>query len=316
MLSAFDTQNIALPNRSKRWEEIISTTYFPLELEFKQPQHFNGALTIWQLGPISLSLLSSESLLYRRTKQHLFKEGDENYLITIPIESEINFSQCGREVNCKPGGFILERSDEPYVFNYPHRNSLWVLKVKANTLRSRIREPDRFATLQFDAESSVGALFVDMIKLVPARYPVLDQEAKDVLGNQLIDLLVLSLKSDERSLGSNQSSVREAHLSRIESYIRNNLADPLLDPDQIANACGFSLRYLHALFRDTNQSVSQWIRCQRLEQCKQTLLEVNTPLSIAEVAYRWGFNDQAQFSRLFKQAFGLTPRDYRKHNTN
>ena len=78
MLSAFDTQNIALPHGSKRWEEIISTTYFPLELEFKKPQHFNGALTIWQLGSINLSLLSSESLLYRRTKQHLFKEGTTN----------------------------------------------------------------------------------------------------------------------------------------------------------------------------------------------------------------------------------------------
>lgn len=190
-----------------------------------------------------------------------------------------------------------------------------MLKVDTRSLSSRIRNPDRFATLQFDATSSVGALFLDMIKLVPSRYAKLTQETREVLGNQLIELLVLSLKSDERSLASTNSSVREAHLSRIETYIRKHLSEPNLDPDQIATACGISLRYLHALFRDTNQSVGQWIRSQRLDQCQQALLEVNSHYSIAEIAYRWCFNDQVQFSRLFKSSYGLSPRDYRRRAT-
>lgn len=312
MYSEFFTHEIAAPKRSTRWKEIISTTYFPLELEFKKPLSFNGSLAIWQLGPISLSLLSSEALLFRRTKQHLFKEGEDDYLITIPLEATVNFSQCGRQVHCKKGGFILERSDEPYEFSYENTNKLWVLKVNARLLKSKIREPDRFSTLQFDATSSVGALFLDMIKLIPNRYSQLEQEAQKMLGNQLIELLVLCLKGDSRCLGSSQSSVREAHLSRIENYIRSNLSEPDLDPEQIARSCDISLRYLHALFRDTNQSVGQWIRSQRLEQCKDNLSETNNPLSIAEIAYRWGFNDQAQFSRLFKSCYGMSPRDFRQ----
>jgi AraC-like DNA-binding protein len=33
---------------------------------------------------------------------------------------------------------------------------------------------------------------------------------------------------------------------------------------------------------------------------------------MAEIAYRFGFCDQAQFSRLFKAKFGLSPSDWRK----
>jgi AraC-like DNA-binding protein len=35
------------------------------------------------------------------------------------------------------------------------------------------------------------------------------------------------------------------------------------------------------------------------------------PVSIAEICDRRGFADQAYFSRIFKQQFGASPRDYR-----
>lgn len=37
-------------------------------------------------------------------------------------------------------------------------------------------------------------------------------------------------------------------------------------------------------------------------------------LTIAEVAYKCGFSDPRYFSRIFKQAYGLTPSDYRRQN--
>lgn len=316
MHALFGTSDVAANQRSNRWSQIISTTYFPLDLCYLDAPRFNGKLAIWNLGPIGLSRLSSDALSYRRTREHLFRDGDEHYLITIPVVSEVYFSQCGKEVKCKPGGFILERSDEPYQFGYGKSNDLWVLKVKESVLKGHVLSPDRFCSLQFDATSSISALFLDMIKLVPERYSQLDKSAKELIGQQLIDLLVLALKSDGRILNSNTSTVREAHLSRIESYIRTHITDSNLDPENIAGGCGISLRYLHSLFRDTNQTVSQWIRSQRLELCRETLNMSSNYQTIAEIAYHWGFNDQAQFSRLFKCAFGVTPKEFRNECSN
>ncbi len=150
-----------------------------------------------------------------------------------------------------------------------------------------------------------------MLHLIPSHFENMTREAHGYLGLQLVDLLVLALKSDERALFSNASAVREAHLSRIEQFVRANLTDQDLGPERVAGACGISIRYLHELFRDTNQTLGQWVREQRLAAARRAIEDRHNNQTIAEIAYRWGFTDQAQFSRLFRAAFGATPSECR-----
>jgi AraC-like DNA-binding protein len=316
MKTTITTSRTAPYERSRHWHEAIATAYFPLDLDFRNPDSFTGDLAIWELGDVSLSRLTSEALRYRRLPRHFKAEGEEHFLITIPARSEIFFSQCGKDVRCTPGGFILERSHEPYEFSHAEAADLWVMKVEAKALAGRIRQPDRFCSLQFDAANGAGGLFSDMLPLIPGRFDAMELETRSTVGRQLLDLLALALKADERTLTSGNSTIREAHLTRIDSFIRKRLGDCDLDPDGIASGCGISTRYLHELFRDTNQTLSSWIRDQRLEACREMLADSSNRQTVAEIAYRWGFSDQAQFSRAFKAHFGAPPKDYREQARN
>ncbi len=298
--------------RSRHWHDAIAATYFPLDLTFREPDHFSGEISSWYLGNnVSLSRLTSEALRYQRLPQHFRAERDEHFLVTVPAQSEVFFSQCGKDVRCNPGGFILERSHEPYEFSHGEAADLWVVKVEAKALGGRIRQPDRFCSLQFNAAEGAGGLFADMLHLIPHRFDAMSPETRNTVGLQLIDLLVLALRADERTLTSGTSSVRVAHLTRIESFVRRNLGSNELSPEAIARGCGMSTRYLHELFRDTNQTVGSWVRDQRLEACREALSDPGNSMTVAEIAYRWGFSDQAQFSRNFKTHFGVSPKDYR-----
>lgn len=299
-------------DRSRHWHEAIASAYFPLDLKFRNADSFSGDLTIWQFGGVSISRLTSDGLRYLRLPHHFRSTREEEYLITVPARAEVFFSQCGSEVRCAPGGFILERSHEPYEFSHDDPADLWVLKVEAQALSDRVRGPDRFCSLQFDAGNGAGGLFTDMLHLLPARFDTMSEEARTTVGQQLTDLLVLAIKADDRTLTSGNSTVRNAHLMRIETYIRNNLRDFRLDPDRIARGCGISTRYLHELFRDTNQTVGSWIRDQRLAACRATLEDLANTQTAAEIAYRWGFSDQTQFSRAFKAHYGLPPGEFRE----
>lgn len=312
--SVISTNGITVASRSRHWHEAIAGTYFPLELTFGKPETFDGELTIWDLGVLSLSKLRSQPLKYDRLPRHVSKETEEQFLITVPERSEISFSQCGTEVRCNPGGFIVERSHEPYEFTHTQAADLWVIKIDGKALGSRIRSPDRFCSLQFDATSGAGGLFIDMLRLIPKRFDTMGEESRLAVGQQLTDLLVLSLQEDDRTLTSGGSSVREAHLTRIESVVRRSLHDPGLDPDQIASRCGISTRYLHQLFRDTNQTLGQWIRDQRLNACREALSDPSNKQTISEIAYSFGFSDHAQFSRAFRNQFGFSPKDFRSMN--
>jgi AraC-like DNA-binding protein len=311
MKSTLSTSGTAPQDRSRFWHETIASTYFPLDLRFREPASFAGELSDWQLGGVSLSRLTSEALQYRRLPHHFKGERDEHFLVTVPARSEIFFAQAGKDVRCNPGGFILERSHEPYEFSHADPADLWVMKVEAKALALRLRAPDRFCSMQFNAAEGAGGLFTDMLHLIPMRFDAMSVEVRETVGKQLIDLLVLALKADERTLTTGTSTVREAHLTRIESVARKKLGDAKLDPETIARACGISTRYLHELFRDTNQTVGSWIRDQRLEAAREALNDRSNKQSLAEIAYRFGFGDQAQFSRAFRSAYGMAPKDFR-----
>jgi AraC-like DNA-binding protein len=72
------------------------------------------------------------------------------------------------------------------------------------------------------------------------------------------------------------------------------------------------VRYLHRLFKPTGRSVGDWIRELRLEACRESLSTGERALSLGELAYRWGFSDQAHFCRAFKARFGIPPGEARR----
>jgi AraC-like DNA-binding protein len=230
----------------------------------------------------------------------------------VPGIADVDFSQCGVNVRCQPGQFVLERSHEPYEFSHDRPNDLHVLKIPARILRGRMRSPGRFCALRFDAGSGIGGLFVDVLRLVPERFAGLSPAARNLLGRQLAELLALALGEDDRTLTSSLSTVRDAHFSRIESYVRRHLFEADLGPERVAAASGISIRYLHRLFHDSGQTLGRWVREQRLEAARETLNDVGNRLTISEVALRCRLGDQAQFSRLFKTQFGQTPGELRR----
>ena len=311
MKTTITTRGVDQAARSRHWHETIGRTYFPLDLSFRRPEAFDGELTSWQLGPVSLSRLTSDALMYRRLPRHLSVQGPEEFLVTVPAKAELRFAQGGKEVRANPGVFFLERSHEPYEFSHAEAADLWVMKVTAEMLGGRVRAPDRFCSLEFDATNGANGLFVDMLHLVPGRYDAMTEETRATVGRQLVDLLALALQSDERVLTSGLSSVRAGHLARIEAFVNRHLDDPALGPEKVAAGCGISVGYLHELLRETNTTLGQWIRARRLQAAQEDLANPACTRSIGEIAYARGFADQAQFSRAFRARFGVTPKEVR-----
>ena len=295
--------------RAGHWNIVIAKTYFPLHLTYRDAAAFDGRLEHQSLGDLSLSRLQTEPVQYERHPHHIAGASEEQYLITIPRRSPVEFRQLGREVRCDPGGFIIERGDEPYRFSYETANDLCVLKVAKPVLSDRLRNPDRFCAQVFNGREGLGGLFTTMAQHVQTQAPS-DLAAGTVLGRQLIELLTLAIDRSSDTADVAHSSVRAAHLKRAEEVIRRNLSNPDLSPGLVADACGISKRYLHEIFADANGTVSQHIREQRLIAAR-CLLQMPNPGPMSDIAYRFGFSDQAQFSRLFKAMFGQTPSSYR-----
>lgn len=99
-------------------------------------------------------------------------------------------------------------------------------------------------------------------------------------------------------------------LEQINLYVRDNLDKPITI-EALAASLGYSVSYARAVFREAlGVSLGRYIRESRLAEAAQLLQEPS--IKVTDAAARCGFESLVVFSRAFKKAFGIAPKDYSK----
>ena len=159
----------------------------------------------------------------------------------------------------------------------------------------------------------VGAVCMGVVQGIAGQ---LDQLAPhDLLPIEatLADVLLTCLPHAAASAPQEDpTSVQLGHLRRVCRTLEARLGDAELSLEELGRLEGLSTRYLQKLFKVGGTSFGEYLRERRLERCRLDL--ANRALdhfTIAELCFRWGFGDAANFSRAFAARFGLSPRAYR-----
>jgi AraC-like DNA-binding protein len=101
-------------------------------------------------------------------------------------------------------------------------------------------------------------------------------------------------------------------LAKVQRFIQRNLHRHDLNVADIALGTNLSRAQLYRHFTSQSKSVYATLREERLQKGLSYLARSeNDRLSIGAIAYACGFSDQAVFSKLFRQRFGLTPSEAR-----
>ncbi|MGL4632589.1 MAG: AraC family transcriptional regulator [Leadbetterella sp.] len=110
--------------------------------------------------------------------------------------------------------------------------------------------------------------------------------------------------------------MQEEYIKRINkvlTYIDENL-DAELSLKTISDIANYSPFHLHRLFKAiTSETLNTYITRKRIERTAMMLIH-NKEFSIAEIASKYGFNNDSTFSRTFKKIYGHSPSEFRKSN--
>ena len=107
------------------------------------------------------------------------------------------------------------------------------------------------------------------------------------------------------------SSKDRKFITNIIDYIENNLEDPLLNADSLSKHQTMSKTQLYRKIKVlTDLTPHGLIKHIRLKKVALILKQGNK--TVTEVFYETGFNNRTYFYRSFREAYGLTPREYIK----
>ncbi|MCC3373799.1 response regulator [Cohnella sp. REN36] len=110
------------------------------------------------------------------------------------------------------------------------------------------------------------------------------------------------------------SSVRGAHAERKDmqkavEYLQQHYASDV-NMAVVSNHISLNYTYFSQAFKEyTGESFSAYLRKLRLTKAKELL--VGSDLKVYEISERSGFDNVKHFTRVFKEAEGITPLDYR-----
>jgi len=295
----------------------VSNTFFNMSFEKSSnliDGGFRGAVQARAMSKLGLVDIGCGPLDVYRRKEHISTVEQSQYLIKFQVEGEALVRQRGQEAHLRPGDFVMCSNTEPYELHFAQQYRQLVLAVPQASLGEVVREPEAYLGKRMDASVGANGLLSQFVHSLGPMLDQMDPMLIAKLESNVFDLLATALEHGQTNprLSGENDGVKTEHLFRIKTFIRKNLADPRLCPDWIAKAHDMSTRYLHMLFNDENTSVSRFIQRQRLEVCKNCLADTNMAIyTITEIAFRWGFNDASHFNRVFKAAYGITPRQYR-----
>ncbi len=164
--------------------------------------------------------------------------------------------------------------------------------------------------------SGVGAVCLNLVCSIADQLDHLDRHELLPIEATLTELLVacLSHADEARSHAPDHepSSVQLGHLRRLCRTVEARLGDAELTLDAVAALEGLSPSYVQKLFRAASAGFADYLKVRRLERCRLDLANrALAHFTIAELCFRWGFNDAANFSRAFTARFGVSPKAYR-----
>ena len=110
-------------------------------------------------------------------------------------------------------------------------------------------------------------------------------------------------------------SLDEKLVKAATDYVENNLDNADISVETMAEQLGMSRVHLYKkLTAITDMTPSEFIRQIRLRHAEQLLSK--SQLTVAEVAYKVGFNNPRYLSKYFKEMYGVMPSEYKNKNKN
>lgn len=235
----------------------------------------------------------------------------------------------GKEVEYREGSIFLLTPDDYHLFKIEEPTSFLYIKFteyhfqNSQSTQDRSKWMHKIESILYQPNVIPGVITYDdndrsfiflLARQIETEYNNGKCYSEDIMIDCLGTMLSIVARStcyvqdhQDRSQANNSSKVNQ-----IINHIRKNIYQAsTVRIKSLADHFNMSENYISSYFKkETGESLRTYILKYRLNLVLYRLKKSND--TISEIAYDLGFFDDSHLSKLFKQEFGITPKEYRK----
>ena len=303
-------QDFPLPDRALAWKDLMSRLGLPVN-DVPSVEDFQGSVSFHE-SPLGMEFALVSASAHQISGKYL--EQSEAIWLVVIIQGKAQLhSETGFE-DLHPGDIAYGpcRAEETMRFNESFQ--MLHIRIPRLTLSARVLSPSSMKIGSLHAKSGLAYVFSELLCATAKTLDEMTSADLRPVELAVTELLISCLGEEKAAFGlGGIAGAKASHLHSICQAVETMLSEPDINLKSVASDHGVSTRYLQKLFTAAGTTFSHYLRNRRLERSKADLVSpLHNQLSISEICFRWGFNGSAHFSRVFRNKYGVSPREYKR----
>ena len=309
-LVSVKAEGAGMRERLSCWDARLWRPFLPVQT-LATNGRFEGEARLASVGALHILRISADR---HRVERFVDTERSASGLAQLIIQRKgsATVSQFGRDATLEAGRWTICDADRAFAIASSDGSEQLIILLPRDRVTTGASDLTLHAARTFGEQEGTARLLPRYVGNLFDEIGAVEDSARDELVDMAAQLARLALFEARRTAPT--VTRRETLRLRVKDYIRRNLRDPALSIERVAAAFRCTKRHLHKVFSEDATTLNQFIWSERLDRCRETLS--NPALmrhSITEIAFMWGFNNSAHFSKAFKERFGSPPGIFRAH---
>ena len=305
----FDAQVLEQDHLFDFWREGIKPLFLCEKKKDHDVRHIHHKSV--KLDQIVVAKGGFSSQLFVRDRKHLLRNDDSDHIvIQWYAKGSCHAHNGGRNFIQSPENVVMmDLGYESFSNTISPFSEVISVIIPRELLQEYWGAIDNLAGLSLPVNSTRGSLLKNFMISLCEEIDTIKPVDASTVAQATMHMVSSMFQSEFKQTDAVEGIIETELRLLIKDFIAANLRNRQLSIDMLLERFNCSRATLYRLFQ-THGGVARYINQLRLQRCYKHLIYSNAKRSqIAKMAQYWGFSNRQQFTRQFKQHFGVSPRD-------
>ncbi|MFO1140781.1 MAG: helix-turn-helix domain-containing protein [Amaricoccus sp.] len=310
MRTDVDTTKISAGQSLTVWRDTVCANLIGVECDAGARCVLKGRFTQLERDGFAIARLRADAHNAVREQRTLRKSDTDFYVLFLQKTGVMRVRRENGDFLVRPGDmyFYDAGTEHQLLFDEPFDHL--AVRVPRKLLERRWSRLAEIGSFRAPADERV----IDRVLLPMAGAAIGSPDERDLpnVAIAMIDLFAARVQGDAPAATAETSHAR-LMARRIGHEVDLRLEDPALDAEAVGRTLGLSRRQVDRLLERCGTSFARILMGKRLRRAAELLEQPwARGQSVTQLALAAGFENHSFFSRKFREAYGLSPRDYRE----